>query len=218
MKKLLLLLPVLFFFFSAKAQLDLNPQGGINIVNLSKPPAGESFSGVVGLLVGTDLRIGKKYYFQPGLFLNRSATISKHTLDSIITYKNSLYRTTIKLKTMVGVKLVNKALFKIRLCAGPSYDFLLDISNKYNDQPLNTYTKNNFQSGTFNIDGALGFDLWFTSIDFGYSYGLTNAFKAQGNNKYNSTFAGVYITAGIILGDSVKESKKSKSSKKNNDQ
>jgi len=216
MKKLLLLLPALFIFYSANAQLDLNPQAGINIVNLSKPPSGESFSGTVGLLTGADLRIGGKYYIQPGIFLNRSATISNFTFDSI-TYKNNLYRTTIKLKTMVGVKLVNKSLFKIRLCAGPSYDFLLAINNKYNDQPLNTYSKSNFQSGTFNVDGGLGFDLWFTSIDFGYSYGITNAFKAQGNNKYNSTFAGFYITAGIILGDSRKESKKSHSSKKNND-
>lgn len=217
MKKLLLLLPALLLFISANAQLDLNPQAGINIVNLSKPPSGESFSGTVGLLAGTDLRIGGKYYFQPGLFLNRSTTISKYTNIDSITYSNSLYRTTIKLKTMVGVKLVNKSLFKIRLCAGPSYDFLLAINNKYNDQPTNTYSKSNFQSGTFNVDGGLGFDLWFVSLDLGYSYGLTNAFKAQGNNKYNSTFAGIYITAGIILGDSVKESKKSSSSKKNND-
>ncbi len=201
MKKSLFLLIIALYSISANAQFVINPQAGINVMNLSKPPEGTQFSGVAGVLAGVDMRIGTNYFIQPGIYLNRSTTAVKYTNVDTITYNNNLYRTSVKLKALFGSSIIDLEAFKFRYCFGPSYDFLLAINNKYTDQPTNTYSKNNFKNGTFNLEAGLGFDFWIITLEGGYIFGLTNALKDQGNNHFDSKYSGLYLTAGVTFGD-----------------
>ncbi|HEX5003339.1 MAG TPA: hypothetical protein VFW78_12660 [Bacteroidia bacterium] len=69
MKKIVI---ICFVFVAAalqsKAQIQINPQLGLTIMNFTDPPEGVDFEANVGFMVGGDVRIGEKFQFQPGAF------------------------------------------------------------------------------------------------------------------------------------------------------
>ena len=201
-RKLYLLVATILLTNMAMAQIQVNPQIGLTIQNISKPPAGIDYEGGLGFKVGTDVRIGKRFYFQPGLFYSKSATVIKFTDVDTVQIKDNLIRTSLDAKALVGFRVVNKAGFGLRLMAGPSYDFLLSVDSKENTFDPK---KSDFNSGSFNLDAGVGVDIWFLTGELGYRYGLTNAYKDNNNNVGNldSKYLSFYFSLGILIGKGV---------------
>ena len=212
MKRILLLLTLsLFLYTQSNAQFKFNPQIGLTVQKLSneklKSTSGGStttsdidFEGKIGFMIGADARIGRRFYFQPGVFYLKNTTVSTSKGDTLgnIDFENKIYRTSFKLKALAGYDLVHKDGFKLRVNAGPTYDFITNI-----DDSEDVINEDNFNNGSFNIDAAVGVDIWFISAELGYSYGLTNAYDNNDTFSLDSKYSTIYFSVGIVIGKSI---------------
>lgn len=196
MKKLLLLSLVVFATIQLFAQVQFNPQIGITTLSVKNPPSGVTYDGKVGMSLGADLRFGQRFQIQPGI----------HYVSSITAYQTSgseavggevLYRS-LKIKALAAYNLVDAGLFKLRINAGPAYDFLMSAKDKTGD----TDVKGDYKNGTFFLQGGLGVDFLFLTADLGYAQGLSQTFAGEGAP--DSKMAGMYFTVGVVFGQGKK--------------
>ena len=117
-------------------------------------------------------------------------------INNIVTHK--IYRSSFKLKALAGYDLVHKDGFKLRVNAGPTYDFITNI-----DDSEDVINEDNFNNGSFNIDAAVGVDIWFLTAELGYSYGLTNAYDNNDTFSLDSKYSTIYFSVGIVIGKSI---------------
>jgi hypothetical protein len=212
MKRILLSLALsLFLYNQSNAQFKINPQIGLTVQELSnnklKTTAGGTtttsdvdFEGKVGFMIGADARLGRRLYFQPGVFYVKNTTVSTINGDTLgnIDFENKIYRSSFKLKALAGYDLVHKDGFKLRLNAGPTFDFITSI-----DDSKDKINKDNFNDGSFNIDAGVGVDIWFLTAELGYSYGLTNAYDNNDTFSLDSKYSTIYFSVGIVIGKSI---------------
>lgn len=178
----------------AMAQFQVNPQAGVNFQQLTSPLAGVEYKANIGWQLGADLRFGDKLYFQPGAFFGRSATAVKTYSSDTLLYEDDLVRTTLKLKCMVGYRIVDTYQFDIRFAMGPTYDVLLSVDDK--DDKIG-YNKGDFRSGSLNLDAAVGFDMGLVSLEPSVSFGLSRVFS---DNPAVKDIGSKYLTYGATLG------------------
>lgn len=212
-RKMKALLLLVLFTQQAYSQIRVNPQGGISVLSIDNAIYRDvntlmegSFSAEIGVMSGIDFRLGKQIYFQPGVFYSKSVSLAniKETVfapnDSVVSvsyYADKLLRSTIRLKALMGFNPINKRLFKLRLMAGPTYDVLVGATNEGTDINIDT---RNFESGTFNIDAAVGLDIYLFTIEAGMTQGLTEAFNKNKFYGFDSKYSGFYVTVGVLLG------------------
>ena len=183
---------------AAAAQIQINPQLGMTLQNLTEAPDGTVVRSAVGGQLGVDFRVGNRLKFQPGFFLGRNATVVTVENDSV-EIEDNLIRTMLKLKALVTYNIVYKEGFKLRVNLGPTYDILMSVDNKDDEIQWN---KSDFNAGSFNIDGGLGLDIWFLTIETGASLGLTPAFKDDADlGKIDSKYFTWYLNLGVVFGD-----------------
>ncbi len=214
MNRSLLLIAALGTTFAATAQVQVNPQVGLTMHKLTgTEPQGVSNRASVGFLVGLDVRIGETFYLQPGAFFSRTATA--YTIETaspdpnnpgtLVTteIEDNLVRSNLKLRAMLGYKIVNEDAFKLRLAIGPSYDVLMSVDNTDDNIQWN---EGDFSSGSFNIDGTLGFDFGILTIEPGVSIGLTDVYDTdeQAFEKFDSKNLTFFLTAGLVFGSGSK--------------
>jgi hypothetical protein len=99
---------------------------------------------------------------------------------------------------LVGLNLINGKAVKLRVNAGPSYDFLMSAKLKDAGDDL----KDDFKNGTFYLQGGLGLDLLIFTADVGYAQGLSKTFANEGAP--DAKTKGFYVTVGVILGSGKK--------------
>lgn len=213
MKKLLLLFFLLGSTQVSFSQIQFNPQFGLSFLNLSddsQTPKGTNltvdadFSADVGVMAGFDVRFGNRFNFQPGLFFARNVTITKFKGDTLLIpeeYENKIVRSSLKIKALASYNLVHKDGFKLRLSAGPTYDFILSVDN--NKEEID-FDESDFKGGSFNLDAGLGVDIWFLTAEMGYSYGLTEAFENNSEINFSSKYNTFYLTLGVVFGKGMK--------------
>lgn len=205
--------------YTAGAQVKFNPQGGLTFLNLSDDrqkirSTGEvieaDFSADVGAMAGLDVRIGTDFYFQPGVFFARNVTITKMKGDTLSStdFEDKLVRTSLKCKGLLGFNLVHKEGFKIRINTGPTYDYILSIDNA--DDKID-FDESDFNGGSVNIDAGLGLDIWFVTLEAGYSYGLSEAFDNKDDFDYDSRYSSIYVSVGVVFGKDENKKKKGSS-------
>jgi hypothetical protein len=193
MKKLFILVLVSFFTTGIFAQSQINPQLGLSFQKFTNPSPGIVYDAKVGNTIGLDLRMGDRLQIQPGLFYVRSVTGYETNLGQIIS-DNIIYNS-FKAKVLVNLNLVNTDGFKLRVNAGPSYDFLL--SAKYQDSEIDI--SDSFKNGTLYAQAGAGLDIWFLTAELGYMMGLTDSF--EGTISTDSKNIGMYFTVGVIFGN-----------------
>ncbi len=199
MKKLIIALGTIAAAASAQAQFQVNPQVGVNFQQLTSPEAGIEYKANVGWQLGADLRFGDRLYFQPGGFFGRSATAVKSTVSDTITYEGDIVRTNLRLKAMVGYRLIDSYQFDLRFAMGPTYDVLLSVDDK--DDAIG-YNEGDFKKGSMNIDAALGFDMGLVTLEPSVSFGLSRVFNDNPNVKdIGSKYLLYGLTVGINLGN-----------------
>jgi hypothetical protein len=72
------------------------------------------------VLAGVDLRIGQRFYIQPGAFFV-SAKTAVSVGDSVVT-EDHLVWNSLKLKALAAYNLVDGDDFRLRLNAGPTFN------------------------------------------------------------------------------------------------
>lgn len=183
------------------AQVAFNPQAGIALATLTPEREGTQYKADVGVLAGADLRIGQRFYFQPGaLFVSSKTAVSAG--DSLVT-EDHLVFSSLKLKALAGYNLVDGDDFRLRLNAGPTYNWLLSATGK--DENIKVEMKD-FNTGWLNLDAGLGIDLWIITLESGVSYGLSKAYKEVEGFSVDEKFFSYYVTAGVVLGGSTTSS------------
>jgi hypothetical protein len=181
-----------------KASKIINPKVGFMMTNITDAPSLYKAKAKLGLLIGSDFRFGKRLYFQPGLFYKQEGSVLIYN-DGTVEQENNITKNSLCVKTQVGYYLVNKEGFRIRMNVGPSYDVAL--SQKVVSS-LNPTKQDWFNAGALNLEGGFGLDIWFLSLDAGYTYGLGDAFRSGlfSNGTFsNSKLVGAYISAGIVI-------------------
>ena len=197
MKKLILSLAVVSLAATANAQFQVNPQLGINYQRITNPPKGSTFAARTGFLLGSDFRIGNKAYFQPGAFIGRNSTFVEYS-DTIV-QKGNIVRTNLKLKALVGYRIIDTYQFDLRFAMGPTYDVLLSRDVKDSDIAWN---EGDFNTGSWNLDAALGFDMGHFTVEPSASFGLSRVFNDNpGVKEIDSRYLTYGLTIGLNFGD-----------------
>ena len=181
-----------------KASKIINPKIGMVMSNVTNAPSTYVANAKIGVLIGSDFRFGKRFYFQPGLFYKQEGTVLIFD-DGTVKQENDITKNSFCFKTQAGYYLVNKEGFRIRLNAGPSYDIALKQRVIQNN---NATPSELLKSSALNVEGGVGLDIWFLSVDAGYTYGLANAFRDvfSSNGQFvSSKLVGAYINAGVVI-------------------
>lgn len=181
--------------FALSAQLAINPQVGIDLTKLSGDDDLLNYTAEVGFLVGGDLRLGSRFYVQPGAFYISSKTAV--SVDGVVDADNSITTSKMKLKGLLGYNLIDGDAFRLRLNGGPTYNFILNVSDE--DGSYDNW-KDDFNSGSFNLDAGLGADISLITLESGISYGLSKAFKDQDGFSSDAKYFTLYVTAGLVFG------------------
>ncbi len=192
MKKLITLSLAIFAAVQLIAQVQFNPQIGITTLSLKNPPSGVTFDGKVGMSLGADLRFGEKFQIQPGVHYINSVTAFEST-DAEVETGEVVYKS-LKIKALAAYNLIDKGALKLRINAGPAYDFLMSAKEKESKIDV----KEDYKNGTFFLQGGVGVDFLFLTADLGYAHGLSQTFAGEGAP--DSKMAGMYFTIGVIFG------------------
>jgi len=196
MKKLFTLSIIIFASLQLFAQFQFNPQIGITSLSVKNPPSGVTYDGKVGMSLGADLRFGSRFQIQPGVHYVSSVTAFQIAGSEAVAGE-VLYRS-LKIKALLAYNLIHSEQFKLRINAGPAYDFLMSAKEK--DSKINV--KDDYKKGTFFLQGGLGVDFFFLTADLGYAQGLSQTFA--GEDAPDAKMAGVYFTVGVIFGNGKK--------------
>jgi hypothetical protein len=185
---------------AAMAQFQVNPQAGLTFQNLTNASPGVEFRAAAGWQLGADLRFGDRFYFQPGGFFGRYATYVTSSNGDTISAEDNLVRSNLKLKAMVGYRIIDSYQFDMRFALGPSYDVLLNVKDKNG-----TFVSNEgyFNKGLWNIDAALGFDMGLLTLEPSVSFGLSRVFEEDEIvvKDIDSRYLTYGLTIGINLGN-----------------
>jgi len=201
MNKQLLTLAIGSLATATHAQFQVNPQVGLTHQNMTAPAEGYAYRGAVGFQVGADLRFGDRLYLQPGVFFGRNTTVLSNSGDTI-SYEDGLVRTSLKLKGMVGYRIIDSYQFDLRFALGPTYDVLLSVDDRNEDDGID-FNQGDFNKGSFNIDAALGFDMGMVSVEPSVSFGLSRVFDEDVIvlSEIDSRYITYGLTVGINLGN-----------------
>ncbi len=195
MKKILLTWAAIAAVATASAQFQVNPQAGVTFQNLTQPGEGQKFKAALGWTLGADLRFGDKLFLQPGAFLSRNTTTIS-IQDSTASYADlDLNTTNLRLRGLVGYRVIDSYQFDLRVMLGPSYDVIL--SKKLEDGSGDA-----FNSGSFNLEAGLGLDMGLVTLSPTMTFGLSKVFKDNPNvQAVDSKYFTYGLTVGINIGD-----------------
>ncbi len=190
---------------AANAQFQFNPQAGVTFQSLTQAPDGFNYKAQVGWQLGADARIGDKLFLQPGAFLGRSVTAVSYTTNvqggaaGAVTVEDDLVSTNLKLRTMLGYRVLDTYQFDIRVMLGPSYDVLMSVDDRDGNLGWN---KGDFNSGAWNLEAGLGFDMGLFTLAPTASIGLSRAFKDDpALSEINSKYMSYGLTVGVNIGN-----------------
>lgn len=195
MKKIFLTWAAIAAVATASAQFQVNPQAGLTFQNLTQPGEGQKFKAALGWTLGADLRFGDKLFLQPGAFLSRNTTTIS-IQDSTASYADlDLNTTNLRLRGLVGYRVIDSYQFDLRVMVGPSYDVIL--SKKLEDGSGDA-----FNSGSFNLEAGLGLDMGLVTLSPTMTFGLSKVFKDNPNvQAVDSKYFTYGLTVGINIGD-----------------
>jgi Outer membrane protein beta-barrel domain len=155
------------------AQVEIKPTIGFNLSKLSTEPDGFNQSARVGYELGGTVQIGKKLYFEPGIFWVKMSSELVHANDVTLNVQSDI--SAIRIPAFVGYQIIGgdeENIFGLRVFGGPTGSWVTKIQG--NDTDLN---KDNFNKFIWGIDAGAGIDVWLLFLDIGYEWGLSPVFK-----------------------------------------
>jgi hypothetical protein len=162
MKKLTILFVLAAFTFSGNAQnfLDAGLKAGLNTSKLSTHSDEYTPETINGYQFGAFARINLgRFYVQPEAYYNSKGGeyIDKVSPATI----NSFNLKSVDVPVLLGLKIINKEAFNVRILAGPTFSFLTDKSVSINSQ----MTRDNLENSFFGWQYGVGADFLFLTLD-----------------------------------------------------
>ncbi|ULQ56551.1 PorT family protein [Flavihumibacter rivuli] len=190
MRSLLLSLVTLLTVSFVSAQTVLKPTAGLNFTDWSKDEGG-TVKSKTGWQIGLSAEIGKKIYFEPGLYY-----VGKKTEVSVIDQETELNFDAdvngIRVPLAVGIRLLGdqKTAVQLRGFGGVSGFFITSVGDELDEDAI--------EKTNWGLFAGAGVDIWKIFIDLSYEWSLTNVQKdveAIDVGKARS----LYIQAGLRL-------------------
>jgi len=184
MKKILLAILVITCGSASIAQgvFSLGPKIGYNSNTITDNLDSVQSSIKNSFQVGAFIRLGKKVYFQPEAnyqvvtsTLNQGTGLSASSQDLTVQ--------SLKIPALIGVKLVSKPGFNMRIMAGPAYTFILnkklDPENMSELWPIQS--ADDIKNSLWSVQMGAGIDVLFMTLDVRYELGIDNMYTGESN-------------------------------------
>lgn len=132
--------------------------------------------------IGAFVRIGSKVYFQPEAnYQVSTSNLNKGSGSSFqsqeITVKS------LKIPALIGIKLINKGPFNLRILAGPAYTFVID--KKLDPQNMDglwpIQSVDDIKNSNWSVQMGGGLDVLFMTLDVRYEFGIDNIYTGSNN-------------------------------------
>lgn len=152
-----------------QAQVAIKPAVGINFSDFSKDPSSGKYKSQVGYQIGGSVAIGKKVYFEPGLFYVKKST--EYVPEGTSSADDIEFDISgIRVPMTIGFNLLGNqsSAVGLRGFGGVSAFFLTDIKN------LN---KDDFRTASWGTYLGLGVDFTFLFAEASYEWSLSNIQK-----------------------------------------
>jgi hypothetical protein len=202
MKTLVILLFTGLFALGAQAQyVDLRKVNvgafiGPNISNYNMQTQAMEADSRFGYQIGGFLRYGGRFYLQSGLtYVSVNSRLSYKTPGNITSppaeVAGRVNSRMLQLPILGGANLFNlrRQTGKVRLQAGPAFSLLTRVR----DNELNM-DRDDFRNIWAHALAGVGLDVWFFSLDFGYQWGLSNAFANDTDGRHRMASLSLGIT------------------------
>lgn len=185
-----------FTILPGYAQLAINPQAGLSASTLSSDPQGSEASARFGYQVGASLRIGNRFHFQPGIFLQRTGTSLKTRSEfDLNTIKDEVDLQALFVSAGLGYNLIETQPATLRLTAGLGGTAIFDVQN--NELGIDI---DNFNVILIGTPVGIGLDLLgFVTVDLSYEFGLTNVFDDLFGIQVDATNNVARLNVGLLF-------------------
>jgi hypothetical protein len=191
-KALLSLTFLLGIIIFVNAQIEIKPTIGMNFSKLNDEPENFSQSARVGYQLGGSVQIGKKLYFEPGIFWTKLGSEMVHANQSNLDFTTDI--NAIRIPAFVGYQIIGgdeENIFGLRVFGGPTGSWVTKVSA--NDTDLD---KEDFNSFLWGADVGAGIDVWLLFLDMGYEWGLNDVFKDDPNHGKNRAW---WVNLGVRI-------------------
>lgn len=182
MKKLLIVVFIIAFGLAANAQglFSLGPKIGYNSNTLTTNLDSIHSSMNNSFQIGAFIRIGRKVYFQPEAnYEVVTSTFSKGAGPSL--QSQDITVESIKVPAILGVKLINRHSFNLRLLAGPAYTFVLNkkLDPTHIDELWPIQSADDIKNSIWSVQMGAGMDVFFMTLDVRYEIGVDNIYNGS---------------------------------------
>jgi len=192
MKKLLILLIVLFATLDNYGQFTIGPKVGYSASKLST-----DFDSIVesvkhNFQVGAFVRFGKKLYLQPEFYYSTSGgtlKIEGKDLQETIKMNN------LGVPVLLGYSLINTKVLKFRIMAGPVANFILNKTITASDLIEDPIMESDIKKIAWGLDLGAGVDVFFLALDVRYEFGLNNIYDPQNGNNIKTMNSNMWIVS-----------------------
>lgn len=184
MKKILLSILLIVFGTGVMAQgvFSLGPKIGYSSNTLTNNLDSVQSSIKNSFQVGAFIRLGKKVYFQPEAnYQVVTSTLNKSTGSSVLSQDITIE--SLKIPALIGVKLINKEAFNLRIMAGPAYTFLLNkkLDPQHMDEVWPIQSVDDLKNSVWSVQMGAGLDVLFMTLDVRYELGIDNMYNGESN-------------------------------------
>jgi hypothetical protein len=193
MKKFLLIITIIAFGSVANAQsvFSLGPKVGYNSYKLTDNMDSVQASIKNSLQIGAFIRVGSKVYFQPEANYQVSESTLSKSLGTVVQTQDVTLKS-LKVPALVGVKLINKGAFNLRLMAGPAVTFILDkqLRPSQMDDLWPIQSVDDLKNSAWSVQMGAGIDVLFMTLDVRYEMEIDNFYTGSSdlqmkNNMFN---------------------------------
>ncbi|MCL2291355.1 MAG: PorT family protein [Bacteroidetes bacterium] len=132
-----------------------------------------------GFDVGLFARMGGRVYFEPSVLYS----FKKIDFSSMDSLKGSFKDHFLTVPLLLGVKVIDRKQFNLRIFAGPQFGF--SVARKYED------AKDFFDSAEIGVYAGVGVDIWRFTMNVGYNFSTSKHRIMENRTKQNMFFAGV---------------------------
>jgi len=174
MKKILILLIIVFAALDNFGQFTLGPKIGYTASKLSTDLSDIKESAKNNFQIGAFLRFGKKLYLQPEVYYSTSGGTLKRAGTDV---KGEIKLKNISIPVLIGFKLIDAKVINLRVMAGPVANFIIDKKVEFDDLYQDPLQDSDFNNIAWGMDVGAGVDVFFLTLDVRYEFGLNNIYN-----------------------------------------
>lgn len=184
MKKALIVILLIAFVVVVKAQgvFSLGPKIGYNSNTLTNNLDSVQSSIKNSFQIGMFIRVGSKVYFQPEAnYQVVTSTLNQGTGSSA--QSQEIIVQSLKIPALIGIKLINRGPFNLRILAGPAYTFALnkELDPQHMGELWPIQSVDDIRNSIWSVQMGAGLDVLFMTLDVRYELGIDNMYNGSSN-------------------------------------